>query len=292
MPAEAIESRMRPIMVMFFSLVPHGMRDMQGMRGGPEKQAGHRPMPGGDEAARQEASRLEPPAWSAMLGSHVALFPVAQRGMSGLPAYVIQSALRVSGALLSACRQFAPRKGGFEMVAGADSVRHIAMMTRFALPPDIAELIAARDKVRGHYAQKLRAMGSNVELSFTLDGNLIGDLGEALAADLFGITLVETKSHEAIDGFTPDGRSVQVKATGTRRGPAFRQTETRADHLIFLDLDLENATGEIVYNGPEHYAVAMLPEVFVGQRSLTRGQIRAADLLVRAEERLPRRKTT
>lgn len=162
-------------------------------------------------------------------------------------------------------------------------------MTKFVLPPDIAGLIAARNAVRDHYAKKLRALGSTVELSFTLDGNLIGDLGEALAVDLFDIKLVETKSHEAIDGFTPDGRTVQVKATGTGRGPAFRQTETRADHLIFLDLDLENAVGEIVYNGPEHYAVAMLPEVFAGQRSLTPGQIRAADRLVRDDERLMRR---
>lgn len=162
-------------------------------------------------------------------------------------------------------------------------------MTTFVLPPDIAELIAARNKVRDHYAAKLQAFGSTVELSFTLDGNLIGDLGEALAVDLFGIRLVETKSHEAIDGFAPDGRSVQVKATGTGRGPAFRQTETRADHLLFLDLDLERAVGEVVYNGPEHYAVAMLPTVFSGQRSLTRGQIRAAAKLVRLDEQLPLR---
>lgn len=162
-------------------------------------------------------------------------------------------------------------------------------MRTFVLPPDIAELIAARNKVRNHYAQKLRELGSTAELSFTLDGNLIGDLGEALAVDLFGIQLVETKSHEAIDGFAADGRSVQVKATGTGRGPAFRLTETRAHHLIFLDLDLERAVGEVVYNGPEHYAVAMLPTVFTGQRSLTRSQIRAADGMVRPEERLPLR---
>lgn len=166
---------------------------------------------------------------------------------------------------------------------------HHHWMTTFALPPDIAELIAARNKVRDHYARKLRELGCTTQLSFTLDGNLIGDLGEALAVDLFNIRLVETKSHEAIDGFAPDGRSVQVKATGTGRGPAFRQTETRADHLIFLDLDLDRAVGEVIYNGPEHYAVTMLPTVFSGQRSLTRGQIRVANKLVSPEERLPLR---
>jgi hypothetical protein len=114
----------------------------------------------------------------------------------------------------------------------------------FSLPSDIARLVAARNLVRDHYAERLKANGSAVQLSFTLDGNLIGDLGEALAMDLFGIQLVETKSTEAIDGYAPDGRSVQIKATGTGHGPAFRQTETRADHLIFLDLDLDRAIGE------------------------------------------------
>jgi hypothetical protein len=163
------------------------------------------------------------------------------------------------------------------------------MMTKFKLPSDIADLIAARNKVRDHYAKMLRAWGSAAELSFTFDGNLIGDLGEALAIELFDIKLVDTRATEAIDGYVPGGPSIQIKATGTRRGPAFRQTKTRADHLLFFDLDLENATGEVVYNGPEHYAVAMLPEVFVGQRSLSRLQIRAADKLVRPDERLIRR---
>lgn len=159
-------------------------------------------------------------------------------------------------------------------------------MTKFLLPPDIVELITARNKVRDHYNKKLRRWGSTVDLSFTLDGNLVGDLGEALAMDLFDLRLVETKSATAIDGYTPEGRSVQIKATGTGRGPAFRNTELRADYLIFFDLDFEAATGEIIFNGPEHYAVASLPPVFEGQRSLTRHQIRTANKLVLEEERL------
>lgn len=52
----------------------------------------------------------------------------------------------------------------------------------FVLPPVIRELIVARNNVRDHYASS--------GLSFTLDGNLVGDLGEALAADLFGLNLI------------------------------------------------------------------------------------------------------
>ena len=158
----------------------------------------------------------------------------------------------------------------------------------FALPPAIAAMVQARNAVRDHYHRALREQGSEVELSFTLDGNLIGDIGEALAAELFGVRLVETRSTEGIDGYARDGRTVQVKATGTGRGPAFRCTETRADHLLFFDLDLERGRGTIAFNGPEHYATRNLPDEFRNQRMISRAQIRAADLLVRDEERLER----
>lgn len=159
-------------------------------------------------------------------------------------------------------------------------------MRTFNLPPVIAEMAAARNLVRDHYRHMLRDKGSNVDLNFTFDGNLVGDIGEALAAQFFDVRLVEAKSIEGIDGYAPDGRTVQVKATGTGRGPAFRCAETRADHLLFFDMDLESGTGMTVFNGPEHYATSRLPEVFPNQRSLTANQIRQADALVKLEERL------
>lgn len=161
-------------------------------------------------------------------------------------------------------------------------------MTEFEMPDLIADMVAARNKVREHYAAMLDRQGSAVELKFTLDGNLVGDIGEALAAQLFGIRLVETKSTEGIDGYAPDGRTVQVKATGTGRGPAFRCVEIRADHLLFFDLDFDRCRGAIVYNGPEHYAVRHLPDTFTSQRQLSRHQIRAADAMVQPGERLSR----
>lgn len=158
---------------------------------------------------------------------------------------------------------------------------------QFALPSLIAEMVRARNLVRDHYQELLRMQGGTAELKFTLDGNLVGDIGEALAALMFGVRLVDAKSTEGIDGIAPDGRTVQVKTTGTGRGPAFRCVETRAEHLLFFDLDLENCRGQVVFNGPEHYAVRKLPEAFSNQRSLTPLQIRHADTLVREGERLP-----
>lgn len=158
----------------------------------------------------------------------------------------------------------------------------------FLLPPAIAAVVQARNAVRDHYARLLRDQGSSVELKFTLDGNLIGDIGEALAAELFGVRLVQTKTTEGIDGFAADGRTVQVKATGTGRGPAFRNTEIRADHLLFFDLNLEAGVGVVAFNGPEHYVTRNLPASFANQRMVTRQQVDKADREVKPEERLPR----
>ena len=106
-------------------------------------------------------------------------------------------------------------------------------MRTFPLPPLVTDLVNARNRIRSHYQSMLEAKGGTAQLHFTFDGNLVGDIGEALAAELFGIRLVDEKSTEGIDGYAPDGRTVQVKATGTGRGPAFRQTQMRADHLLF-----------------------------------------------------------
>lgn len=154
------------------------------------------------------------------------------------------------------------------------------MTTRdFDLPPAVADLVAARNRLRDHYA--------SVGLQFTLDGNLVGDLGEAIAAELFGISLVKARSTAGFDGYAPDGRTVQVKATGVNGGPAFRMTEARADHLLFFSLNFEAATGSVIFNGPEHIAVAGFPASWAGQKSVSPFQIRAADARVEPRDRLP-----
>lgn len=94
------------------------------------------------------------------------------------------------------------------------------MADRFALPSAVGELVAARNKLRLHYA--------SAGLAFTPDGKLVGDIGEAVAAELFGLRLIQSKG---IDGYAPDGRSVQVKATGRRGGALFRCVDTKANHL-------------------------------------------------------------
>ena len=147
-------------------------------------------------------------------------------------------------------------------------------------------MLLARDHVKSHFNDVISKSGSNVHLKFTFDGNLIGYIGEALAVELFGIRLIQSASAEGIDGYARDGRTVQIKATGTDRGPAFRNTQVRADHLIFFSLDFDALRGTVIFNGPEHYAFCLLKQGFVGQRSLTKNQISKANLMVADHERL------
>lgn len=49
-------------------------------------------------------------------------------------------------------------------------------------------------------------------LKFTLDGRLIGDIGELLAVEHFGI-VPQKKQEAGLDGIDPDGRQVEVKTT-------------------------------------------------------------------------------
>lgn len=151
-------------------------------------------------------------------------------------------------------------------------------MTKFILPPVITELVIARDRVRRHY--------SVPGLSFTLDGKLVGDIGEAVAAELFGLTL-KPGGGTSVDGHAPDGRSVQVKATGTGRGPVFRKLDARADHLIFIEFDFEKLAGEIVFNGPEHVALQEMPDTWSNQRPVSPRKIRLLNEKVSQADRLP-----
>jgi hypothetical protein len=80
--------------------------------------------------------------------------------------------------------------------------------------------------------------------AFTIDGRLVGDIGEVVAALTYDIELHE-KSLPEYDGVTSDGRRVQVKAT-------FKDTlymTTVPDFFLGLKLS-EDGTCEEIFNGP------------------------------------------
>ncbi|MDD2765893.1 MAG: hypothetical protein PHE83_18170, partial [Opitutaceae bacterium] len=68
------------------------------------------------------------------------------------------------------------------------------------------------DALQSLYGVQKTLQEAYPRLAFTVDGKIIGDIGEMIAANVFGLEPLpaNTKGH---DLRTPDGRLVQVKAT-------------------------------------------------------------------------------
>lgn len=95
----------------------------------------------------------------------------------------------------------------------------------------------------------LYAATDRLELLFpgrkvSLDGHLVGSIGEVAAAYMFDLDLFRgsNKGHDAV---ARDGRSVEVKLT-QGSGVAIRH---KLDHLVVLRREPGNPL-EVVYNGP------------------------------------------
>lgn len=79
---------------------------------------------------------------------------------------------------------------------------------------------------------------------FTIDGRLVGDIGEVIAALEYGLVLDDVSQPDH-DATTFDGRRVQIKAT-------FKDSltfKTVPDYYLGLKLS-SNGTYEEIYNGP------------------------------------------
>ena len=74
---------------------------------------------------------------------------------------------------------------------------------------------------------------------FTLDGPLVGSIGEVIAKERYGLELLPSSS-ERHDAVAKDGRMVQIKAT---------QINSEPEYLIVLKLD-KRGQAEEIYNGP------------------------------------------
>ncbi len=102
--------------------------------------------------------------------------------------------------------------------------------------------------------KKLKEKYIHLNKQFSLDGKLVGDIGEVLAAEKYGLKLLSENAriHDAVEITT--GRMVQIKASfkgnfyfpyGDERIPEY--------YLCIQILD----TGEIVeiYNGPGNFVI-------------------------------------
>ncbi len=103
---------------------------------------------------------------------------------------------------------------------------------------------------------------------FTLDGHLVGSIGEVAAAERYGLELLPatTEGHDALG---PNGELVQIKLT-QRRTIGLRSAP---QHLLVLRLDRDGDVAE-VYNGPgERPWQVSGPRQANGQRQLGLGRL-------------------
>ena len=150
---------------------------------------------------------------------------------------------------------------------------------RITLPECVRAIVVAHRVLVESYAA--------TSLRFTLDGRLVGDIAEATAADAFGLDLCRVR-RPGVDALTRGGCTVQVKASGIGKGPAFTPGEGRADYLIFLLIDFEQAAAYVRYNGPEAPVRAVLPANFAGTKRVSLAKVVALDAEVPDAQRLPR----
>jgi hypothetical protein len=118
--------------------------------------------------------------------------------------------------------------------------------------------------------------------SFKPDGHMVGAIGEAWAAWMYGLELLP-QSHKSHDARTPSGRLVQIKATqGDKIG-----ISSSPDHLVVLGIASDGTPSEI-YNGPGHVAWEAAGKMQRnGQRPMNVSKLRALHESVSADDRLP-----
>ena len=79
---------------------------------------------------------------------------------------------------------------------------------------------------------------------FTVDGHLVGSIGEVIVAEHYGLSLLpnSTKTHDAV---SKEGKQIQIKATQVK-GIAI---SSEPDYLIVIRI-LPDGSWEEIYNGP------------------------------------------
>lgn len=105
------------------------------------------------------------------------------------------------------------------------------------LKKKVRQLMTIIDEIENEFPEK----------SFKLDGILVGNIGEVLAAHYYGIKLY-SQSNPTYDGETIDTkRKVQIKVTQNTNIVIIRE---RPDYLIVLHLDSKRGEVSEIYNGP------------------------------------------
>lgn len=100
------------------------------------------------------------------------------------------------------------------------------------------------DKIKELYKITNELESSYPGRKFTIDGHLVGSIGEVIVAEHYGLKLLpsSTETHDAV---STDEKYVQIKATQINR----IAISSEPDYLIVIKL-FSDGSWEEVYNGP------------------------------------------
>jgi hypothetical protein len=115
---------------------------------------------------------------------------------------------------------------------------------------EIKQLLAITEKLKEQYPTK----------HFSLDGKLVGDIGEVLAAHEYGIKLYAENNYKHDGEEIATGRKVQIKASFKNYSYFPFGDEKRPDYFLSLNITREGELEEL-FNGPgqfiyDHYIIA------------------------------------
>jgi hypothetical protein len=124
--------------------------------------------------------------------------------------------------------------------------------------------------------------------AFTLDGRLVGDLGEVLVEQVYQLTLLDGLQKH-YDAKTPDGKHVQIKAT-MKANVTFPVDHT-PDYYLAVKISPEGYIEEI-FNGPGAIARELVKDRKDTKTNLHSISIRALQKQqgkVKSTDRIPKR---
>ncbi len=152
------------------------------------------------------------------------------------------------------------------------------MSDAISIPDAVKEMLGIVQRLQATFPKK----------RFTLDGRLVGDIGEVLAEEAYDITLFkELQKHH--DGETSDGRLVQVKAT-MKESMTF-PADHIPDYYLGIQLHSDGSFFE-VFNGPgaqARQAVKNRKPTKTNLHSVSIGALARLSSKVAVKDRIPRR---
>ena len=137
------------------------------------------------------------------------------------------------------------------------------------------------DKIKELYRITNELESNYLGRKFTIDGHLVGSIGEVIVAEYYGLTLLpnSTKTHDAV---SKDGKYVQIKATQVQS----ISISSEPDYLIAIKLFSDGSWKE-VYNGPGKPAWDKAGKMQKnGQRPISLSKLKKLALLVEEKDKI------